>query len=1208
MNLRSVPVAFAAASFLATTFYLATTAAVYAQSTGRITGSVTDASGAAVPGATVSLHMSGGSAAIQTATTTSDGLFSFAAIQPGAYDLSVGSSGFASFSYRAAVVNAARETVIPTIKLELKSVQQTVEVTGDVQTVQTANIENSTSVTQQQVANLPVLDRQVSNLFLTQPGVSSGRGPTTVNGLRTSMVNATFEGVNIQDNFIRVNDLDYIPSKFTIEQVSELTVTSSNANASIGGGAAQIIQVAPSGSNQTHGTGYWYNRNNYFAANDWFNNRAGVGVPFLNQNQLGGSAGGHIVKDKLFYYGNYEAFRNHQQSPQTRVILTPTARQGAFQYLAGGKLNQVNVLSAKGIKLDSYIQQFIAQTPAAGNSTDVGDGLNTTGYRFNQRANEIRDAVTSKFDYIPSSKHAISGAFVWNRDVVDRPTLDNTFNPAPAVFNDNNSKLVSVAWRWTARANLNNELRAGMFLAPSNFAVNQAYPKFLLGSYTEATAIGNTPLNTTLFIDNPSNTFLSQGRTTNTYNLQDNLNWVKGKHNMFFGFQTQQVTTQPYNDFGVVPFYNSGLPSSNTTGFTSGELPGISSGDLSTANNLYAFLGGFVNDYAQTFNITSRSSGYVNGATNLRHYTYGTYAGYFQDNWKVLPRLTLNLGLRYDYYARVNERDGLTLLPRLVNHNFIQTLMSNATLDFAGNSTGNPYYHKDLNNFAPNVGFAWDAFGNGRTALRGGYSISYVNDDLITSVRQNTQAAAGLTSAVTNPTTAGFTSAPPSVPTPAFQVPRTEADNYALSTAATLALPDPNLRTPYVQQWSVGVQHEAKGAVVELRYVGNHGTKELRQIDYNQINPFLNGFLADFNRARGNLFLSPSGSPAYNPAISGSQPLTYISNLPQGGSLTNSTVISNIRTGQAAELANFYATRPSVYGTLPFYPNPLAQNLYSLSNLSNSTYNALQFDVRKRTRNGMAFQFNYTYSKALGDGAGDNQTRLEPLLDNHNLKLEHSREPFDLTHVLKANYSVNLPFGKGTRFDGGRFLNQVIGGWNLAGIFTSESGTAFSILSGRGTYNRAGRSAINTVSTNLTKSQLDAITGFFMTANGPYFIAPGVINTDGRGAATDGSTPFAGQVFFNPDPGSIGTLNRRWFSGPWNTAFDMGASKSFRYKDRHTVQLRAEAFNVFNHPTFYAGNESSSVTRFTVNNTTFGRSTSTFYAPRVMQLSLRYSF
>src|SRR5437588_12807717 len=174
---------------------LAGSAAIFAQSTGRLTGNITDASGAAVPSATVNLYMIGGRTAVQTAPATSDGLFSFSAIQPGSYDISVEAAGFAKFTYRAAVVNAARETVVPTIKLELKSVQQTVEVTGDAQTVQTANIENSTSVTKQQVANLPVLDRQVSNLFLTQPGVSSGRGHTTVNGLRTSRVNATFEGV-----------------------------------------------------------------------------------------------------------------------------------------------------------------------------------------------------------------------------------------------------------------------------------------------------------------------------------------------------------------------------------------------------------------------------------------------------------------------------------------------------------------------------------------------------------------------------------------------------------------------------------------------------------------------------------------------------------------------------------------------------------------------------------------------------------------------------------------------------------------------------------------------------------------------------------------------------------------------------------------------------------------------------------------------------
>jgi hypothetical protein len=245
------------------------------------------------------------------------------------------------------------------------------------------------------------------------------------------------------------------------------------------------------------------------------------------------------------------AFRNHQQSPRNRAILTPSARNGVFQYRNSAGLQTVDVLTAKNVKVDPYIQSFISKLPTAGNNSDIGDGLNTTGYRFNQRSNEIRDSVTSKFDYIPGSKHTISGTFVWNRDVVDRPDLDNGFNLVPAVFNDNSSKLISGAWRWSITPSLSNELRGGAFLAPSAFAVNQAYPKYLLGSYTETNVIGNIPTNTPLFIDNPDNTFLAQGRITNTYNFQDNANWVKGKHNFSFGAQAS--ARPPYNDSAIVP-------------------------------------------------------------------------------------------------------------------------------------------------------------------------------------------------------------------------------------------------------------------------------------------------------------------------------------------------------------------------------------------------------------------------------------------------------------------------------------------------------------------------------------------------------------------------------------------------------------------------------------------------------------------------------
>jgi hypothetical protein len=1171
---------------------------LHSQVTGRLTGTVEDISGAAIPGAAVSLNKAGSGAPVLTTQTTSDGLYTLNAIQPGLYDLVVETAGFAKHTTRAVKIDTGRETSMQPIKMEVLATQQTVEVTSDLQSVQTTNAELSTTVTQEQITNLPAMDRQVSNLFLTQPGVSAGRGATVINGMRTSFANATLDGINVQDNFIRSNSLDYIPQKITIDEISELTITSSNANVTSIGGSAQVSMVTPSGSNEYHGGAWWYNRNSYFSANDWFNNKNGVDRPQLNLNQLGGKVGGKLIKDKLFFFGVYDAFRLKEQTPITRTILTPSARQGIFTYRAGGEVRTANLLTLRNVQTDAYVKDLLARVPAVGNSTDVGDQLNTTGYSYNARDNETRNSYTSRIDYNLTSKHVLTGTYKYNTDVVDRADLANDYNAIPVISNDNHNNLLSGAWRWSVTPSLSNELRGGFNLGPGKFAVSNTYPKILL---------------TNLLMSNPDNSFLSQGRDTNYYTFQDNANWIKGKHNIYFGYQSAYIRTAPYNDAGIIPQYAIGISTSNTTGLTVADLPGVTAANLNIANNLYALMAGYVSTAAQSFNVTSQNSGFVPGATNARKFTYDNYSGYIQDNWRVLPRLSLTLGVRYEYFTPLNETNSLVLLPKLVDGNVITTLAGNATLDFAGNSVGRPLYKKDLNNFAPNFGFAFDPTGSGKTSIRGGYSIFYVNDDTISSIRNNITTNAGLSSSANLVGLTGriSTSLPP-IPTPAFKVPRTLADNYALDPASAAGAPDPNLVTPYVQQYSFGLQHEIKGTIVEARYVGNHAVKLLRAFDYNQVEVKQNGFADDVKRAQSNgyLALAAKGNflPAYDPSIPGSQPLPVFAKL-SNPLLTNATIINSIRTGEVGTLAQTYQTN-GLNGSINFFPNPYILGGNTISNYSNSSYNSFQLDVRRRTRGDINFQGSYVFSKVLSDEMADSTstTRFEAFLDKNNPKIERARAPFDLTHVFKLNYVVGLPFGHGKRFSYGPIMDRIVGGWATSGFLVWQSGTPYSILSQRGTLNRGARSTWNTVNTTLDQSGLQNISGFFQTGNGPYFIDPKVINTDGRGVAPDGSPAFAGQVFFNPGIGELGSLQRRYLNGPNYLSFDAAVLKSIRISENQSVEFKAEAFNLPNHPSFYVGNESSSQTRFNVNNTTFGKITSTLNTPRQLQFSLRYNF
>ena len=340
-------------------------------------------------------------------------------------------------------------------------------------------------------------------------------------------------------------------------------------------------------------------------------------------------------------------------------------------------------------------------------------------------------------------------------------------------------------------------------------------------------------------------------------------------------------------------------------------------------------------------------------------------------------------------------------------------------------------------------------------------------------------------------------------------------------------------------------------------------------------------------------------NPAYNANIPGSQPLTVFPKLIRGGSLNDANVQYYLSTGEAGALGYYYRTN-DISGTVDFFRNTFALGADMLTNYSSSSYNSLQLEMTHRLSRGLAFEANYTFSKVLSDADGDSQSRIQHFLDFNNPKIERSRANFDLTHMIKANGIYELPIG-GSHWLHFKPLDPVIGGWKFGTTLVWQSGAPFSILSSRGTINRTSRSYYNTAVTALNGAQLKDVVKFQMTGNGPMMIVPSAINPqDGSGVNTDGQPAFQGQQFFNPDPGNIGTLQRRMFDSPWLFNMDVSLMKDFKVREGHSLTLRMDAFNAPNHPNFWTGDQD-------INTTYFGVVAASF-SQRVMQFGLRYKF
>jgi hypothetical protein len=788
-------------------FLLLCGATQFAQTpTGSLTGVVSSPDGGVLPGATVEVKFNE-TGKTQSQTTGSDGAFQFSQLEPGLYTVTVKSQGFKTFVASAVKIDIGREYNLPTA-LEVGSVQETVTVTAGADVITSTSAQVTSVVSPQQILSLPLIARNPLDLTLLQAGTASNPSQnTSINGLRTTMTNITRDGISINDQFIRANATDFAPGRPSVDDTGEFTLATSNQEADLGSGGAQIILVTPRGTKDFHGALFAYNRNSDFAANNFFNNRSGVERPFRNRNQYGGKVSGPFwvpgfgegtpmfFKDKGYFFFAYEGIKDPLSQRYTRTIFTPQARTGVFQFpraAAGSVINSGGISCPSGAVgsictvsniftfaqglgfpniasgVNPVIQQLVLDPmPTAGN-TPGGDSLNTTGYGFNRAFDTTRKTYTGRFDVDATSKDSVSFVYSWNKENVLRPDVDTgNFTPSPDVTQYSKNKTATISYRRVISNNIVNEGRWGIFTSEVPFDRISDYPAYFLGSQgtqSLGAVLGNGVNNQTApgLIEQP-NIFTDQGRNNKLFALADNVSWVVGKHSLKFGGQFQLYKVNSYNDVLTVPNYILGVTPSTifTTGHfanTGGTGSLINTTSLNTLQQMFAILAGTVNQRVQGFNTTSPTSGYQ-VARNLSPFRNSNHALYVSDRWSAMRGLTLTFGLRWEIYPALKLNNGLSLEPVLSNPDdpAASLLAGNGTYNVIGTNAGKEflYYKTDYNNFAPSIGVAYTPhfeggigkmiFGSeGKSVLRGGYSQIYGNDSIITSLNATLSANVGL--------------------------------------------------------------------------------------------------------------------------------------------------------------------------------------------------------------------------------------------------------------------------------------------------------------------------------------------------------------------------------------------------------------------------------------------------------------------------------
>ena len=1050
--------------------------------TASVGGIVRDPSEAVVSHAKVTL-LNTQTGVSRQAATNNEGLFWFTSVSPGAYAITIERDGFKSLQIPDLTLTVNQSFTFEA-HLELGGVATKMEVkASELPLIDLENATISNLVDSKRIQDLPLVTRDPYQLILLSPGVIQSNTPNGLNGFSTNGSsqrdnNFFLDGVDNNDT-----DVPGAPKGLNAlnpDSAQEFRVLTSDYGVEYGRNNGAVVQVITrSGTNELHGDAYWFGRYSALGARDFFNHQSDTPKNPYTRNDFGASAGGPIVKDKIFWFANYEGQRFITTLTNTSVVPTAAFKTGVFTAPDPntGEPVPIDVATENtlGLPLDPTMQQILALYPNP-NGPDVVPGL--SGTLFYPSVSRLdNNMFTVKGDYNISPKHTLTGRYSFSQ------FTDPNFNHSDFLPNNlggtseyvrNQNAAIGLTSTLTQR--LVNDFRFGANRSHQNYGCNGT------STFDSFGQIDSQGFGADYYI--PFGQELgyygfgclalgdanAQARYTGTYQVLDALTYSLGRHLLKWGGEFRDIYSNSYDDFGVRDFLT--FTAFSSSGVTALPPDNPLFNDYSVEDSVLSLLGYVDSQYQTQYFDKSQ----VRQSTDLRGFRQHEWAGFVQDSWKLLPNLTFNYGLRWEYYGVPYEA-----------HNNLSNLFADASavappdgfeFTIVGPGTGHTLYNNQYTNFEPRLGIAWDPFKDGKTSVRAGYGIFH--DRAYGNLFGNSRSNPPFSATAYNPL-----GLPLSEVTPPDQVSVANPLFVPDGSYFYVTLIDPNLKTPYTQNWSFGVQRAITSTLtLEVDYVGVKGTHLFRAVDGNPPQPAL-----------------------VNQLLSSGVPTEDL----QFGSLWGDGATNNTA---------FYAG------------NGFGPGAFLYKSIGNSFYNGMQVNLQQRFSHGFQFQFAYTYSHAISDI----NDPLEPAQNNANLprnsfdlQAERGNSDFDIRHRAVANLIYEPNIGRGRDHLNAGFLGRVLEGWALSSIVSAQTGLPYDIY-GQTDANHTGEASRVTIIAGLTQPP-----GTDKTFTGPN--PSGLETTPFDVQPNAGKNQFYGPSFWNAD---IATLK--------NTSLTEKLTLQFRFE------------------------------------------------------------